>query len=225
MRVTVSPAVNICSDHILGSALPPPRLDEWTDPVGGFRRFQTVSDGFRSKFSDRPTQQREGIDFGPTRPTDPLFGRSDTQITHFLLRIAISRAHGSARGETSGVGVNNFLRGHPRTNLHSIRAKGRYKKAAQLYPTTERTNGPVPCPFPCPCSPPNAPICRRAANKAQCTAHGSYCTTVQLKLQESHVCKSLPCFRHALDDLLDVKPRETRPSSRGRCVSASAQGV
>ena len=81
MRVTVSPAVNICSDHILGSALPPPRLDEWTDPVGGFRRFQTVSDGFRSKFSDRPTQQREGIDFGPTRPTDPLFGRSDTQIT------------------------------------------------------------------------------------------------------------------------------------------------
>ena len=52
--------------------------------------------------------------------------------------------------------MNNFLRGYRRTPLHSLHARGRYKKAAKLYPTTGRANGPVQCPFPCPCSPPNA---------------------------------------------------------------------
>ena len=57
--------------------------------------------------------------------------------------------------------MNNFLRGYPRTKCHSARARGRYKKAAKLYPTTGRANGPVQCPFPCPSSPPNRDRDRR----------------------------------------------------------------
>ena len=86
------PGVAILSDfESVGPDRPTHRAERGEEILGrndcflavsdGFRRFQTVSDGFRSKFSDRPTQQREGIDFGPTRPTDPLFGRSDTQTT------------------------------------------------------------------------------------------------------------------------------------------------
>ena len=60
---------------------------------GGFERFQAVLD--RHSPTDRPRSEK--IDSGPTRPTDPLFGRSDTQITLSTSRrrteIGTVRAH------------------------------------------------------------------------------------------------------------------------------------
>ena len=77
-----------------------------------FWRFKTVSDGFRSKFSDRPTQQREGIDFGPTRPTDPLFGRSDTQIT-----LSTSHRHSVAFQSCSAVFESYYVKNLDRDTI------------------------------------------------------------------------------------------------------------